>query len=228
MNRHDLLLRAAVLDGPEALDCWRMWRSTVTVDELDSDAQWLLPLLYQNLCDHGVGADELVRYAGVYRHHWYRNLLLFRQAEVAHGVHGTHRSVVVGGAAIALERPDRIGARPFEVVETLDPVNQLFGDPVDAELIGRACTVVWRGRSWSVLDAADHLVLVCRRRERAETRSSLLWLADAATLIGLHPDLDWARVSSLADELGSSAEVAAALDDVGRRCGVALPQKAGG
>lgn len=220
VNEHDLLLRAALLDGSEAVDCWRAWGDSTTVDELDGDAQWLLPLLYHNLVEHGVPAHELVRYAGVYRHHWYRNLLLLHDAEVAHG---SQRPVVFGGAAIALARPARVGARPFQSVETLGGSVPLFGDPFDAQLIERARTVTWRHRSWSVLDPADHLVLVCLRGADADSRSSLLWLLDAATLIKLHSTLDWARVTALSEALGCRREVAAALDEVSRRCAVSIP-----
>jgi hypothetical protein len=220
VNEHDLLLRAALLTGPEAVDCWRIWRESTSVAELDRDAQWLLPMLYRNLSDHGVPERELVRYAGVYRHHWYRNLLQLRRAEVAEGVRGP---VLFGGAAIALERPDRLGARPFETVDAIGPGDRLLGDPFDAEFIARARTLTWRHRTWSVLDPADHLVLVCLRRELADRRSSLLWLVDAASLISLHADLDWGRVADLADRLGCRPRVQEALGDVQTRCGVGSP-----
>jgi len=237
---HDLALRAALLDGPKGVAAWRAWRSSTTVDELEPDAQWLLALLYCTLRAQGVAANELVRYASVYRHHWYRNMLMLRQFERATVVDTTAAAstiadggdgvggvaacrVLFAGAAIAFERVGQIGARPFQAVETLDAVALLHGESLAAELATRARPVTWRGATWWVIDPADHLVFVCLGGADWDSRSSLLWLSDAASLIVLHPDIDGARVERVACRLGRTREVDAALRTVAERCGVQAP-----
>lgn len=220
MNRqHDLLLRAALGRGAEAIEAWRAWSDATSVDSLDQDAQWLLPLLSDNLAQHGIAHDELTRYANVYRHHWYRNLLALRRFEPSLEAPG-FAGVVYGGAAIALERIDAIGVRPFETVRQLNARHGLFGPPFDDELIGRSRSIEWRGRQWPVLDPADHLVVICVSRGTWSRRSSLLWIADVAIVLDRHPTVDRERVESLAHRLGSGADVARALDEVADRCGL--------
>ncbi len=136
---HDLLLRAALLRGPEAIDAWTQWRARTSIDALDSDSQWLLPLLDRNLRALGVPGDARVRYHNVYRHNWYKNQVLLRRAEPA--LHALQRArlqpvrlkpdatydgsvVLLGGAALALAHYDAIGARPFSVVEVLRPADR--------------------------------------------------------------------------------------------------------
>lgn len=64
------LLRAVTTPGPIAIDAWHDWRSAVTVDQLDTDSQWLLPLLFHQLHAAGVDPSLLQRYSNVYRHNW--------------------------------------------------------------------------------------------------------------------------------------------------------------
>jgi len=71
------LLRAALLDGDEALRAWRAWRSEVDIEQLDPGSHRLLALLDRNLKNLAVDDPALPRIKGVYRQFWYRNQLLF-------------------------------------------------------------------------------------------------------------------------------------------------------
>lgn len=72
----ELLLKAAILKGEEAIIAWKNWGSTVNFDRLDAGSQRLLPLLYKNLTDNGISHPVINVYKGFYRMSWYKNRLL--------------------------------------------------------------------------------------------------------------------------------------------------------
>jgi hypothetical protein len=75
-----LLLEAALSDGPRAVEAYRRWREGV---DLDADFGWpilrLLPMVYHNL--HRMGFDDplMGRLKGVYRRAWVENNQLFHR-----------------------------------------------------------------------------------------------------------------------------------------------------
>lgn len=226
-----LLLTAALARGDAGLDAWCAWRARTSVDTLDADSQWLLPLLYDTLRRAGVALEALARYRNVYRHNWYTNSLRVRQAEVASAALPHGAVTLIGGAAMALRDYDSLGARPFATVSLLvrsavatrpdvvagpaagniDVRTSLFNDEVDDLVTARARRCTWRTTRWSVLDPADELVAICLARRAWDARSRLLWIADAVTLVRRHQDLNWHAVVTLAARLGLDAEVAGVL-----------------
>lgn len=224
-----LLLRAALADGATAVRAWQAWRARTDVDTLDGDSQWLLPRLFWNLHRLGVPADQTTRYRHVYRHHWYRNQLMLRQVEatVSGPWPGDTPGIVVGGAATALRERHAIGVRPFERVEVSVSVGTcraddtpaspirvrpaVFGPYVDTQVVQRAVTVEWRNRSWRLLHPSDQFVDICVRRHVWDRRSSLLWIADAVSLIRAERSVDWTAVDALARSIGRRHQVADAL-----------------
>lgn len=111
-----LLLRAALLHGPESLAAWQEWRAAVDMDRLDGGSFQLLPLLYQNLAAQEVSDPSLGRFKGVHHQTWYRNQLLFgkmatllRSMEEA-GV----QTMLLEGAALVLEYYKDPGLRPMD------------------------------------------------------------------------------------------------------------------
>ena len=60
------LLKAALLQGEEAIKAWHKWKSRVDVDQLDPGSLRLLPLLYRNLRTHGVEDPLMNRFKGIY------------------------------------------------------------------------------------------------------------------------------------------------------------------
>jgi hypothetical protein len=73
-------LRAALLPAPEASDAWAAVRPRLDLDRLGIASQRILPLVYRNLCRHGIDDPWLPRLKGVYRYTWSRNQMLFHQA----------------------------------------------------------------------------------------------------------------------------------------------------
>ncbi|HWR57411.1 MAG TPA: nucleotidyltransferase family protein [Thermodesulfovibrionales bacterium] len=143
--QQELLLRAALLTGTDAIEAWQQWKSSVDVEDLDPGSHRMLPLLYRNLQVHGIKDPSMSRYKGVYRQTWYKNQLLF------HALGSVLRSfgelgietVVLKGAALTVLNYKDFGLRPmndFDVlvrVEHVLPAMRLLQDqgwiPTDFE-----------------------------------------------------------------------------------------------
>ena len=72
----ELLLKATLLRGEEAITAWKSWGAAVNFDQLDAGSQRLLPLLYKNLTEHNINHPAINVYKGFYRMTWYKNRLL--------------------------------------------------------------------------------------------------------------------------------------------------------
>ena len=115
------MLKAALLDGSEALDAWRRWKSSVDIATIDYGSFRMLPLLYRNLTDHGIADFSLQRLKGVYRQAWYKNQLLF------HGLSSLLRNfqqagvetIILKGTALVLLHYKDYGLRPMEDFDIL-------------------------------------------------------------------------------------------------------------
>jgi hypothetical protein len=245
-HEQDLLLRAALLDGAAAIGAWHAWRERTSIDALDRDSQWLLPQLFHNLRANGVSLQQLGRYHNVYRHNWYKNNLALRRAQPLlnrlREMDG-RSPIVIGGAAMALQQSEAIGARPFEAVDvlaasssfgaTIDPPESavaevvlrtsLFGAPWDDLIAARAIECEWMQTTWLVPAPADHLVAIGVYGWEWDRRSNLLWLADAAFLIRRLTDRDWVDVAMLTHDIGRIDALAETLRLVSDRCGIPVP-----
>jgi hypothetical protein len=241
-EERELLLRAALVPGPEGLAAWRAWRARTSLDALDRDSGWLLPLLYDALHRQGVAPALLARYRNVYLHTWYRNHLLLARARpaLARLARPGAAPVLVGGAAMALGYHAGLAVRPLEALTVLLPGQadprlggsggaiavrpSLFGPAVDADLARQARPVRWSTLRLLALDPAALLVDACVHRESWDRRSALLWVADAVCLLRRVPDLPRDRVAALAARLGRAGEVAALVRDLQARFGLAGPE----
>ncbi len=77
LRDHALLIRAAVQEGPEAIENWQRWvgETDFEKDNLDSITYRLLPLVYHNLAGHEVDHPLMGRLKGIYRRSWVENQL---------------------------------------------------------------------------------------------------------------------------------------------------------
>ena len=120
-----LLLRAALLDGPEALSAWREWSEQHDLDYLDAGSFRLIGLLYRNLLR--VGADPahpmMPRIKGIYRNFWTRNqLLLGSKGELLQALE--QRGIpclLLKGAALAPLAYQDYGVRPMDDFDLMVP-----------------------------------------------------------------------------------------------------------
>jgi hypothetical protein len=120
---HELLIRAAVREPGEAAAAWERWRGGGDILALDPDGQRLLPLVYRRLMEAGVRDPDLARLKGIYRHWWYCNQVLLRDAAPA--VEALHAAglptMLLKGAALAPLHYRDIGARPMGDIDILVP-----------------------------------------------------------------------------------------------------------
>lgn len=79
----ELLLRAILWDDERAQSCWRAWRDSVAIDELDFGSQRLLPLLNERLKEWQIEHADSGRFEGVAKHTWMENQLLALHAKTA-------------------------------------------------------------------------------------------------------------------------------------------------
>jgi Uncharacterised nucleotidyltransferase len=79
-EKQRLLLRAALLDAPDAERALAEWTRTVDFDDIDHGSTRLVPLLYRNLIRLGLEHADLERMKGIYKRSWYSTLLLVHRA----------------------------------------------------------------------------------------------------------------------------------------------------
>jgi Uncharacterised nucleotidyltransferase len=118
----ELLLRAALLSGPEAIDAWERWSARVPdIGSLDSGSMRTLPILSANLKKLGVSHPRMAIIRGTYRKAWYQNRLLLHDLErvlSALRVAGV-QTMVLKGAALATTVYQDIALRPMNDVDVL-------------------------------------------------------------------------------------------------------------
>ena len=59
---------------------WQQWKGQVVIDRLDKATAKLIPFLYLRLKELNIEDDEIKRIKGVYKHTWYKNLLVLDAA----------------------------------------------------------------------------------------------------------------------------------------------------
>lgn len=132
----ELLLRAALWKGEEALEAWRAWQAGVDFEKLDQGSYRLIPLLYRNLRGHGVAESQLARYKGVYRQTWVKNQILLRSAAglIAGFQHAGIPTLLLKGIALTLLHYRDKGLRPMWDLDVLVRAEQV---PAAADLLQR-------------------------------------------------------------------------------------------
>ncbi|MBR8831084.1 MAG: hypothetical protein N5P05_003791 [Chroococcopsis gigantea SAG 12.99] len=117
----ELLLKSILLDGRDGALAWEEWSNTVNFDDLDYDACCLVPILYATLTAKGIETPLLPRMKGIYKKHWVKNGLQYRQLmgllQLFHerGL----KTIVIRGTAIALRYYRDYGLRPVEELDLL-------------------------------------------------------------------------------------------------------------
>jgi hypothetical protein len=116
-----LLIKAALLPGPEGHAAGSAWFANADIDRLGKASGRLLPLLYNRLRDEGVDHPLLPMLKGVKRHAWYYNQMLFHRASEAIRALGEAgiESMLIKGAAMAIEYYRDWSLRPMDDVDVL-------------------------------------------------------------------------------------------------------------
>src|SRR4051812_10485156 len=116
-----LMLRAALGPPDVARAAWDEWYASTDIEALDYDAHRLFPLIYRRLVELGVDSPELPRLKGVYRHYWYGNQLLLRDAAIAIRALGDNgvETLVLKGLGLTARHYRDGGTRPMYDVDVL-------------------------------------------------------------------------------------------------------------
>lgn len=122
----EIVLRAALASGEEALSAWRVWREEMELDRIDAGSFRLLPLMYRNLLDLNVEDPLMQKLKGVYRRTWYRNQLLFRDLAglLRHFREAQLDTMLLKGVPLALLHYKDAGLRPMDDCDVLVPSHQ--------------------------------------------------------------------------------------------------------
>jgi hypothetical protein len=123
----ELLLRAALLNGPGAVEAWRKWESAIDWDgHLDHGSFRLLPLTYRNLKQLGVRDPIMGKLKGIYLKAWYENQRLFFEAsKILTYLHNEGiQTMVLKGIPLAILHYGDHGVRPMSDIDILVPASQ--------------------------------------------------------------------------------------------------------
>ena len=133
-----LLLQAALLPGPAAIEAWRTWRQAVDFDAIDLGSRRLLPLLFDNLSQLGVQDPILAKYEGLKKLHWYHNRLLSHQLQsiLAAFAAADLPAMPVKGCALNLLGYFQPGQRPMTDLDIVVPQARAFNAATILESLG--------------------------------------------------------------------------------------------
>jgi putative nucleotidyltransferase-like protein len=253
-DRQTLLLRAALLEGERGAAAWRELRPSFRLDDLDPASTALLPLLHRQLERRG-DADPLApRLRGVYRRTWYVNQLrldrlrgalnALREAEADPLVFSSWELPVryyddlglrPAAALHVLVRPDRVGRAKDALDDDQCHVHsRLFPEFEDAasglepeDPWEAATELELGGVAMRTLGPADELLGVCLSGARAKAWPSILWIADAVTVLAAAPsELDWDRLVRQARRIRATLRLRDALVFLRDELGAAVPTAA--
>lgn len=125
-HNQELILRAALLKGDEALEAWHEWKRISNIDVLDFGSHRMIPQLYRNLVALGVQDPLLERFKGVYRYYLYKNeKLLHDTATVLRAFSDAGiETIVLKGCALVPLYYRESGLRPMQDADILVRVEQ--------------------------------------------------------------------------------------------------------
>src|SRR5581483_1440648 len=120
-REQELLLRAALLRGKDAISAWEEWKIATDIEEADPGSERLFPLLHRNLITHEIRDPLVDKLKAFYLRTWRRNQLLFyKTATLLQLFHkaGIQTMILKGVALTALYYRD-YGLRPMGDVDNL-------------------------------------------------------------------------------------------------------------
>jgi hypothetical protein len=123
----ELLLKAALFSGNDALEAWRKWRDATDWEgHLEPGSFRLLPLLYNNLHKHGVNDSAMGKLKGIYRQAWSKNQILFHEiAKIVEYLQNAGiKTMLLTGASLSLLYYKNNGARPITDMGILVPLKK--------------------------------------------------------------------------------------------------------
>jgi len=123
----ELLLKAALFQGAEALTAWHEWKILVDLEANNDNGTFrLLPLLYTNLQRHAVKDPAINILKGIYRKAWYKNHTLFHDIAktASHFQKSGVKTMLLKGAPLTLLHYKNYAVRPMADIDILTPSSQ--------------------------------------------------------------------------------------------------------
>lgn len=116
-----LLLRAALLQGNDAIHAWEEWAGNVNIERIDVGSHRLLPALYHNLCLNDIAHPLMKKLRGIHRYYWYKNQIMFRNIGtlISAFEKAGIKTMVLKGAALNLLYYKNIELRPMNDFDVL-------------------------------------------------------------------------------------------------------------
>lgn len=172
--QHELLLQAALLNGPQALKAWNKWIAVADLDRLDGGSYRLLPALYRNLAKHGVNGPVLDKLKGVYRHTLYKNHLYFyRLAGLLRSFEDKNiQAIILKGAALTLLYYKDYGLRPMNDIDLLVKTEEA---PAAAELLSKLGWQPGFGSVEELIKVRHSTFFIDQDRRELDLHWHLLW-----------------------------------------------------
>jgi hypothetical protein len=78
----ELLLKALLCRGPEAISAMNSWLDTVRFDSIGVAEIRLMPMLYSRMREFGIDHRLVGRIRGLYRRAWYVNMMMRKELTV--------------------------------------------------------------------------------------------------------------------------------------------------
>jgi len=123
----ELLLRACLLSGNEAVTAWRQWKSIFESECFDEASRRLLPLLYRNLKNLETPEPLITKLKDEYFYTWSQNQFClrgiaglideFNKAEI--------RNMLLKGSALAILYYEDVGLRPMKDIDLMVRYDQV-------------------------------------------------------------------------------------------------------
>jgi Uncharacterised nucleotidyltransferase len=117
----ELLLKACLLNGAEALAAWQAWHNSTNLDYIDIHSIRLLPFLAAQLFHLGVEDPAFEKYRGVQRRAWAHNQLLFHAAAAILKRLKTEQipAMALKGVVLASSYYESMSLRPMDDIDLL-------------------------------------------------------------------------------------------------------------
>lgn len=120
-RQQELLLRASLMQGKDAIDAWNELKLSVDIEKIDRGSLRMLPLLYRNMQAMGINDPLMSMFKGVYRRTWYENQILYHfMSDLLRAFHEAGIwTLILKGAALVIHHYKDHGLRPLSDIDIL-------------------------------------------------------------------------------------------------------------
>lgn len=126
--QQELLLKACLLTGDEAIAAWKKWQANNEIEQLDRGSYRLLPLLHHNLTELQIADPRIDELKKIYQNTLIKNQLLFASAARLFKVLQEHAVGIylLKGSALSLLCYHDPGLRPMDDIDILIDIDKVF------------------------------------------------------------------------------------------------------